>query len=189
MDQIGIFFQEISNWVSSLDLADLLGVIGFLLSALMILISIVRILIRSFRREKSVLQFHTRIEDVTHQIFKKKGFVTFDLYIRNENHIPVEILRTGFVLSDGTEKTLYEEDHKLKRPDISIIEPGREAFYNDCDLFYTLNDQGVCYKKIMGIFIDIKDKPRFVSKVDIHPFLNDLTIRGILTDKKGLNGF
>lgn len=189
MDQIGIFFQGIFDWFSSLNLADLLGVIGFLLSALIFLVSIGRFFSRFFKREKSVLQFRTRIEDVTHQIFKKKGFVTFDLYIRNENHIPVEILRTGFVLSDGSEKTLYEEDHKLKLPDNSIIEPGREAFYNDCDLFYTLNNQGVCYKKIMGIFIDLKGKPRFVCKADIHPFLNDLTIRGILTDKKGMNGF
>ncbi len=189
MDQIGLFFQGIFNWFSSLNIADLLGVIGFFLSTMIFIISIYRFLARLLKREKAVSQFQIRIEDVTHQMFKKKGFVTFDLYIQNESHFPVEISRTGFVLSDGSEKTLYEEDNKLKLPDISLLEPGRKAFYNDCDLFYTLNNQGICYKKITGFFIDIKDKPRFVGKADIHPFLNDLTIRSILTDKKGMNGF
>lgn len=189
MDQGLIFFERISEWFASLDLADLLGVIGFFLSVIIILSKIIQAISKAARKDKSLPNFSFKLEDVTHEMFKKKGFVTFDLYIRNEGHSPVEILRTGFVLSDGSEKTIYQEPHKIKLPDISFLQPGSEAFYDNCDLFYTLNNDGICYKKITAIFIDLKDKPRYYGKTDIHPLLNDLTIRGILTDKKGMNGF
>ena len=189
MDQALTFFENISGWFASLDLADLLGIIGFFLSVIIILFEIIKTISRAARKDKSLPNFSIKLEDVTHEMFKKKGFVTFDLYIQNEGYSPVEILRTGFVLSDGSEKTLYQEPHKIKLPDVSILQPGSEAFYDNCDLFFTLNDDGICFKKITGIFVDVKDKPRYYGKTDIHPFLNDLTIRGILTDKKGVNGF
>lgn len=189
MGQIILFLESIPAWFSSLDLADLLGVIGFVLSVIIILTNIIGRLSRIKKKDKSLPDLSFKLEDVKHEMFKKKGFVTFDLYIRNNGLQPVEILRTGFVLSDGTEKAIYQEPHKIKIPDVSILDPGAEAFYDDCDLFFTINDDGVNYKKITSAFVDLRDKSRYYADLDIHPFLNDLTIRGILTDKKGLNGF
>ena len=39
------------------------------------------------------------------------------------------------------------------------------------------------------MFADVKNGKRFYGKTDINPILNDQTIRSILTDQKGLNGF
>lgn len=189
MDQIILFWGGIPAWLGSLDLADLLGIIGFFLSSIIVLIKIIQLISKIGKKDRSKPKLAFKLEDVTYEMFKKKGFVTFDLYVQNDGYTPVEILRTGFTLSDGTEKTLYQEPHKIKLPDVSILEPGVEAFYDDCDLFFTINNDGVNYKKITGVFVDLKNKPRYYAELDIHPFLNDLTIRGNLTDKKGLNGF
>lgn len=189
MPDIPFSLTETINWFVSLNQAEKLGVIGFVLSAALYLFMIIRGIIRlfSYKRTKATLSFI--IEDVKHEVFKKKGYVLFDLYIRNNGSTPVEILQTGFVLSDGSERVIYGGPHMLKLPDNSLLLPGQEAFYDDCDLFYTLNTNGISYKKITGMFADIRNSERFYGKPDINPLLNDQTIRAILTDKKGLNGF
>ncbi len=120
--------------------------------------------------------------------FQEKGFVSFDLYVRNNGTEPIDLIRVGFVMSDG-QVGIYQQPHVVKLPDISHLQAGQEAFYNDCDLFYVLNDEGINYKKIIGLFADVRNAPRVVVKSDVHPLLNDHAVRGILTDQKGLNGF
>lgn len=189
MDQIFQFFNQIISWFSGLSLAEKLGVIGFILSSLISIIYIIKWIAHLFRREKRKVSLSFKLEDVTHEMFKKKGFVTFDLYVRNDGDSPIEILQSGLILADGTEIPIYEEPHKIKAPDNVIVQPGHEAFYDNCDLFQILNVNGVNYKKIVGFYADVKGAPRFRTEGDIHPLMNDQIVRGILTDKKGLNGF
>ncbi|NMA12684.1 MAG: hypothetical protein GX933_05820 [Chloroflexi bacterium] len=189
MDLSLFSLTETVSWFTLLNQAEKLGVVGFLLVALLYIILIICGITGLFARKKEMANLHFIIEDVKHEMFKKKGFVLFDLYIRNTGSTPVEILQTGFVLSDGSKRAIYSEPHQLKLPDHTILLPGQEAFYDNCDLFYALNENGVSYKKITGMFADVKNGKRFYGKTDINPILNDQTIRSILTDQKGLNGF
>lgn len=189
MDLSALSFTETVRWFTSLNLAEKLGVIGFLLIILPYIILIIRGIARLFARKKEKVNLRFIVEDVKHEMFKKKGFVLFDLYIRNTGSTPVEILQAGFVLSDGSERAIYSEPHQLKLPDHTVLLPGQEAFYDNCDLFYALNENGVSYKKITGMFADVKNGARYYGTPDINPILNDQTIRAILTDQKGLNGF
>ncbi len=182
-------YQQLTQWLSGLNTAELLGVIGFALSVIICLVQIIRWICALFRGNKSDINLKFKLEDVTYEVFKKKGYVTFDLYIQNAGVSSVEIQRAGFLLSDKTEKAFYQEEHELKTPDRSVLEPGQEAFFDDIDLFYVLNDKKINYKKIIGFFVDIKGKPRYYAQSEIHPVLNDQTIRSTLTDKKGMNGF
>ncbi len=178
------------NWYLSLEKADFLGVTAFLFCALVLVILIICLIIKLIRSmQKPALDIAFKLEDVTLESFRKKSFVTFDLYIQNIGRKPIEINRVGFVMSDGTEKTFYQEPHVVKTPDRSAIGPGEEAFYNDCDLFYCLNERPPYYKKIVGLFADVKGYPRFTKLADIPAVANDQAIRAILTDRKGVNGF
>jgi hypothetical protein len=181
--------NNIINWFSSLSLAELLGVIGFILSTLIILVNLIRWIVRIPAGKRTQTELRFKLEDVNHEMFKKKGFVSFDLFVRNDGKAPVNILHVGLVMADGSELPIYEEPHKLKTPDISIIAPGQEAFFDNCDLFMTLNGNGTNYKKIIGFYADLRNSPRFYANADIHPLLNDQIVRGLLTDIKGLNGF
>jgi len=178
------------NWYLSLEKADFLGVTAFLFCALFLIVLIIRLIARilgSFRKPEVDIVF--KIEDVSLESFRKKSFVTFDLYVQNIGRSPIEISRVGFVMADGTEKTFYQEPHTIKVPDRPTIAPGEEAFYDDCDLFYCLNERPPFYKKITGLFADIKGYPRITKVADIPAVANDQAIRSILTDKKGVNGF
>ena len=178
------------NWYMSLEKADFLGVTAFLFCALLLVIFIIRLivkLIKSFR--KPALNIAFKLEDVTLESFRKKSFVTFDLYVQNIGRCPIEIDRVGFLMADGSEKTFYQEPHVIKVPDRPVANPGEEVFFNDCDLFYCLNERAPYYKKVTGLFADIKGYPRFEKLADIPAVINDQAIRAILTDKKGVNGF
>lgn len=181
--------NEILVWFEALTLAELLGVIGFILSVLIIFVGFIRWIFHFSKRTKITPALSFKLEDVNHEMFKKKGFVTFDLYVRNNGQIPIDLLQVGLLLSDGTELPIYDEPHKLKTPDISMINSGQEAFYDNCDLYLALNSSTPNYKKITGFYADMRNAPRFYAKADIHPLLNDQTLRGILTDRKGMNGF
>ncbi len=190
---MGQFFTGIQTQVSrylSLDTASFLGVTAFLLWCLFILILIIRLiaaLVKKCRKPKLNILF--KVEDVTLESFRKKSFVTFDVYLQNTGRTPIEIKRVGFVMADGSEKTFYEEQHVIKTPDRSALAPGEEAFYNDCDLFYCLGERPPYYKKITGLFADVTGYPRCVQSADIPAVMNDQAIRVVLTDKKGVNGF
>ncbi len=178
------------NWYLSLEKADFLGVTAFLFCALALIILIIKLLVELIRSmQKPALDIAFKLEDVTLESFRKKSFVTFDLYVQNIGRRPIEISRVGFVMADGTEKTFYQEPHVIKTPDRLTIGPGEEAFFNDCDLFYCLNEREPYYKKITGLFADIKGYPRFTKVADIPAVANDQAIRAILTDRKGVNGF
>ncbi len=178
------------NWYLSLEKADFLGVTAFLFCVLVLLVLIIILiakLIRSTRKPDLDIAF--KLEDVTLESFRKRSFVTFDVYLQNIGRAPIEIDRIGFVLADGTERTFYQEPHVIKSPDRPVIAPGEEAFFNDCDLFFCLNERPPFYKKVTGLFADIKGYPRFTKLADIPAVINDQAIRAILTDKKGINGF
>ena len=178
------------NWYLSLEKADFLGVTAFLFCALLLLVLIIKLIVKLIRSaQKPALDLVFKIEDVSLESFRKKSFITFDLYVQNVGRLPIELSRVGFVMADGSEKTFYQEPHEIKVPDRLSIGPGEEAFYNDCDLFYCLNERPPYYKKITGMFADVKGYPRFTKTMDIPAVANDQAIRAILTDKKGVNGF
>ncbi len=178
------------DWYLSLEKADFLGVTAFLFCALALIILIIKLIVKLIgSMRKPALDIAFKLEDVTLESFRKKSFVTFDLYVQNIGRCPIEINRVGFVMADGTEKTFYQEPHVIKTPDRNVIGPGEEVFYNDCDLFYCLNERVPYYKKITGLFADIKGYPRITKLADIPAVANDQAIRAILTDKKGVNGF
>ncbi len=190
---MGQFFTQIQaqvNWYLSLDKASFLGVTAFLLWCLFILVLIIRLIVILVKKcRKPELSITFKVEDVTLECFRKKSFVTFDMYLQNIGRKPIEIKRVGFVMSDGSEKNFYEEQHIIKTPDHSALAPGEEAFYNDCDLFYCLSERPPYYKKITGLFADVTGYPRCVQTADIPAVMNDQAIRAVLTDKKGVNGF
>ena len=178
------------NWYLSLEKAEFLGVTAFLFCALMLVILIIRLIVKLIRSmQKPALNVAFKLEDVTLESFRKKSFVTFDLYVQNIGSCPIEISRVGFMMADGSEKTFYQEPHVIKVPDRPNAAPGEEVFFNDCDLFYCLNERVPYYKKVVGLFADIKGYPRFQKLADIPAVMNDQAIRAILTDKKGVNGF
>lgn len=187
------FFKQINseiNWYLTLEKADFLGVTAFLICALMVLCLLVILIIRIIRSfQKPPLDLEFKLEDATLESFRKRSFVTFDLYVQNTGRNQIEINRVGFVFADGSEKSFYQEPHIIKVPDRPVLPPGEEAFYNDCDLFYCLNERPPFYKKITGVFADVKGYPRFSKIADIPAVLNDQAIRTVLTDKKGVNGF
>ena len=187
------FFNTINseiNWYLALEKADFLGVTAFLFCAVMLVCMIISLIVKLVKSTKKPdLDLAFKLEDAVLESFRKKSFITFDLYVQNTGKCPVEINRVGFVMSDGSEKTFYQEPHVIKVPDHQNLEPGEEAFYNDCDLFYCLNERPPYYKKITGIFADVKGYPRFTKSTDIPAIFNDQAIRVVLTDQKGVNGF
>ncbi len=187
------FINQINNeinWYLSLEKAEFLGVTAFLFCALMVIIFIIRLIVKLIKSsQKPTLDIAFKLEDVQLESFRKKSFVTFDMYIQNIGRMPIEISRVGFVMADGSEKTFYQEPHVIKTPDRPVAAPGEEVFYDDCDLFYCLNERGPYYKKVVGLFADIKGYPRFKKLADIPAVMNDQAIRAILTDQKGVNGF
>ena len=190
MEQIINSINEEIKWYTSLDKADFLGVTAFLFCALLLIIYIIRLIVKIAKSgKKSDLAIAFKLEDVTLESFRKKSFVTFDLYVQNVGRDPIEISRVGFVMADGSEKTFYQEPHVIKMPDSQIVSPGGEAFYNDCDLYYCLGEKSACYKKITGLFVDVKGYPRYTKTGEIPAVMNDQEIRSILTDQKGINGF
>ena len=187
------FFSNINskiNWYLTLDTADFLGVTAFLICMVMIICFIIVLIVRLVKAtKKPPLEFSFRIEDAVIESFRKKSFVTFDLYVQNVGRKEVEINRVGFVMADGSEKTFYQEPHVIKVPDKVLLTPGEEAFYNDCDLYYCLNERPPYYKKVTGLFVDVKGYPRQTKLADIPAVINDQAVRALLTDKKGINGF
>jgi len=187
------FFNKINseiNWYLTLEKADFLGVTAFLICMVMIICLAVWLIIKLIKSsQKPPLDIVFKIEDAALESFRKKSFVTFDLYVQNTGRRQIEISRVGFVMADGSEKTFYEEPHVIKIPDRLSLAPGEEAFYNDCDLFYCLNERPPYYKKVTGLFVDVKGYPRLTKVADIPAVVNDQTIRSMLTDKKGVNGF
>lgn len=187
------FFNQINaeiNWYLTLEKADFLGVTAFLICAVMLIVLLICLIVRIIKSfQKPPLDLAFKLDDAVLESFRKKSFVTFDLYVQNTGRSSVEISRVGFVFADGSEKTFYQEPHVIKVPDRPVLPPGEEAFYNDCDLFYCLNERPPFYKKITGIFADVKGYPRITKIADIPAVLNDQAIRAILTDKKGVNGF
>lgn len=178
------------NWYLTLEKAEFLGVTAFLICAVMILVLLIMLIVRIVRSfKKPPLDLAFKLDDAALESFRKKSFVTFDLYVQNIGRNPIEINRVGFVFADGSEKSFYQEPHVIKTPDRPVLPPGEEAFYNDCDLFYCLNERPPYYKIITGIFADVKGYPRFSKVADIPAVLNDQAIRAILTDQKGVNGF
>ena len=71
----------------------------------------------------------------------------------------------------------------------SELDPGENAFYDNCDFYYTIAQHGANYKKIERLFVDLRAVGRVYGETNINPLLNDRHIRDILTDVKGLNGF
>lgn len=187
------FFNRINNevnWYLSLEKADFLGVTAFLICAVMILCFIIWLIVKLIKStQKPPLDISFKLEDSALESFRKKSFVTFDLYVQNTGRRQIEISRVGFVMADGSEKTFYQEPHVIKVPDKLVLEPGEEAFYNDCDLYYCLNERPPYYKKVTGMFADIKGYPRMTKVADIPAVVNDQAIRAVLTDQKGVNGF
>ena len=190
---MGQFFANVQaqiNWYLALDKANFLGVTAFLLWCLCILILIIRLIVKLVKKcRKPELNIAFKVEDVTIESFRKKSFITFDMYLQNLGRKPIEIKRVGFVMADGSEKTFYQEQHVIKTPDRVTLASGEEAFFNDCDLYYCLNERPPYYKKITGLFADVKGYPRCIKTADIPAVMNDQAIRAILTDKKGVNGF
>lgn len=187
------FFNSINseiNWYLTLEKADFLGVTAFLICAIALLCVCVWLVVRLVRSyQKPPLDITFKIEDASLESFRKRSFVTFDLYLQNTGRRQIEISRVGFVMADGSEKTFYQEPHIIKVPDRLTLDPGEEAFYDDCDLYYCLSERPPYYKKVTGLFADIKGYPRFTKVADIPAVVNDQTIRQMLTDRKGVNGF
>ena len=187
------FFNQINtqiNWYLSLGKADFLGVTAFLICAVMLLCLIIRLFIKIINStRKPPLDIVFKIEDAALESFRKRSFVTFDLYVQNTGRRQIEISRVGFVMADGSEKTFYQEPHVIKVPDRVVLAPGEEAFYDDCDLFYCLSERPPYYRKVTGLFADVKGYPRLTKSADIPAVVNDQAIRSVLTDKKGVNGF
>lgn len=187
------FFNGINNeinWYLTLDKADFLGVTAFLICALFIIGFIIWLIVRLLKlSKKPPLDIIFKLEDAALESFRKKSFVTFDLYVQNTGRRQIEISRVGFVMADGSEKTFYQEPHVIKVPDRLMLAPGEEAFYDDCDLYYCLNERPPYYKKVTGLFVDVKGYPRFTKVADIPAVVNDQAIRAVLTDRKGVNGF
>ena len=187
------FFSNIRNeinWYLTLEKADFLGVTAFLICAVMVLCLIIWIIVKLIKSsQKPPLDITFKLEDAALESFRKKSFVTFDLYVQNTGRKQIELSRVGFVMADGSEKTFYQEPHVIKVPDRIILAPGEEAFYDDCDLFYCLSERPPYYKKVTGLFADVKGYPRLTKLADIPAVVNDQAIRAVLTDKKGVNGF
>lgn len=187
------FFEKINseiNWYLTLEKADFLGVTAFLFCAVMLVCLIIYLIVKLIKSsQKPPLDLTFKVEDAVLESFRKKSFVTFDLYVQNTGKCTLELSRVGFVMSDGSEKTFYQEPHVIKVPDRLTLEPGEEAFYDDCDLFYCLNERPPYYKKVVGLFADVKGYPRFTKVADIPAVFNDQAIRVVLTDQKGVNGF
>ena len=178
------------NWYLSLEKADFLGVTAFLFCAAFLVCLIIWLLVKLIKSSQNPpLDITFKLEDAALESFRKKSFVTFDLYVQNTGRRQIEISRVGFVMSDGSEKTFYQEPHVIKVPDRVVLAPGEEAFYDDCDLFYCLNERPPYYKKVTGLFADVKGYPRLTKVADIPAVVNDQAIRSILTDQKGVNGF
>ena len=183
------FSNEI-EWFQSLERAEKMGVSAFWFCCLMVLATVICLIVSLLKKKsRPKINLDFKLEDAAFQSFRKKGFVTFDLYVQNIGRKAVEISRVGVVMADGSEKAIFQEPHVLKTPDKAALQPGEEAFYDDCDLYYCLNERPPYYKKIIGLFVDVKGYPRFIQKHDIPALLNDQTIRATLTDQKGVNGF
>ena len=179
-----------NGYMSLEEVADFLGVTAFLICAIALLCVCVWLVVRLVRSyQKPPLDITFKIEDASLESFRKRSFVTFDLYLQNTGRRQIEISRVGFVMADGSEKTFYQEPHIIKVPDRLTLDPGEEAFYDDCDLYYCLSERPPYYKKVTGLFADIKGYPRFTKVADIPAVVNDQTIRQMLTDRKGVNGF
>ena len=187
------FFNRINaeiNWYLALEKADFLGVTAFLFCVIFLICLIIYLIVKLVKsNQKPPLDLTFKLEDAALESFRKKSFVTFDLYVQNTGRRQIEISRVGFVMSDGSEKTFYQEPHVIKVPDKLILEPGEEAFYDDCDLYYCLSERPPYYKKVTGLFADVKGYPRLTKTADIPAVVNDQAIRSLLTDKKGVNGF
>lgn len=185
---MNVFLDQFSQLVDP-RLAQFLGVAAFVLVFLDILLRIIFFIASRPRKDKSAPNALFKIDDVTHELFKKKGFLTFDLYISNAGSTPIEILQAGFVLADGAEIVIRDEAGNARTPDKVVVEPGQNAFYDNCDFYYTIYKDGILYKKIDRLFVDIRGIGRIYGSAHINPLLNDKQIRGILTDRKGLHGF
>ena len=189
-DSITKFFSQFTEWFTNLSIANKLGVAAFGFSILLFIIYLIRLIHWIIRKiVKPALLLEITIDDVNYKMIEKKGFLTFDLYIRNTGRQPIVIKRSGIVLSDGSEKTIYQQPHLIKTPSQSLLQSGEDAFYDNCDLYYALNDKNSQLKKITGVFVDVTGYKRYIKQMEVNPLLNDLMIRSILTDKKGLNGF
>ena len=184
------FFNNIDSeikWYLTLDKAEFLGVTAFLICMVMIIVLIILLIVHLVKStKKPPLDLSFKIEDAVLESFRKRSF---DLYVKNIGRKEIEISRVGFVMSDGSEKTFYQEPHVIKVPDRVILAPGDEAYYDDCDLYYCLNERPPYYKKVTGLFVDVKGYPRLTKAADIPAIINDQAIRSELTDKKGVNGF
>ena len=91
--------NEIS-WYLSLEKADFLGVTAFLFCALLLIILIIRLIVKLIKKcRKPALDIVFKIEDVTLESFRKRSFVTFDMYVQNVGRKPIEISRVGFVMA------------------------------------------------------------------------------------------
>ena len=169
--------------------AQFFGFAAFWLLVVSFVIRCLAALIRRLTRKKTkpIIQF--RIDDVNHALFKKKGYLTFDLILSNTSSIPFTILQAGVVLADGSEAVIRDEAGNAKTPDNSLVEPGQNALFDNCDFFYTVHRNGLVYKKIDRLFADLRGIGRVYGETNINPLLNDRQIRDILTDIKGLNGF
>ena len=187
----GITLENFPDWFFSIFDPRWAGIFGFLAFFLILLYLVIRLfawLVRiSKARPKASVQF--KIDDVNHVLFKKKGYVTFDLYVSNSGSTPITVLQTGFVLSDGSELVIRDADGNAKKPDKPELEPGDNAFFDNCDFYYTITQHGINYKKIERLFVDLRAAGRIYGETNINPLLNDRHIRDILTDVKGLNGF
>ncbi len=190
MEQMTSFIQNEIVWFEGLEKAEQMGVAAFLFCCILTLVFLIRLIVKLIRKIcKPELKIDFRLEDVVYQAFRKKSFVTFDLYVQNHGRFPFELVRAGLVMADGSEKTLYQETHVQKAPDKTSLNPGEEAYYDDCDLFLCLNERPPYYKKITGFFVDVKGYHRFTKTLDIPAIMNDQTVRAALTDSKGANGF
>lgn len=187
----GITLENFPDWFFSIfdpRWAQIFGFISFFLICLYLLIRLIAWGFRALRQKaKPTVQF--TIDDVNHVVFKKKGYLTFDLYIANASATPLTILQTGFVLSDGSEIVIRDENENTKKPDKPEIEPGETAFFDNCDFYYTILRSGIIFKKIERLFVDVRGIGRVYGETNINPLLNDHQIREILTDAKGLHGF
>ena len=133
---------------------------AFLFCALLLIVLIIRCIAKLVKKmRKPALDIVFKIEDVTLESFRKRSFVTFDMYVQNVGRLPIEISRIGFVMADGTEKTFYQEPDVIKVPDRPTAAPGEEVFFDDCDLYYCLNERTPFYKKVTGLFADARKLP------------------------------
>ena len=112
------------NWYLSLEKAEFLGVTAFLFCAAFLLCLIIWLLVKLIKSsQKPPLDITFKLEDAALEKNQKKSFVTFDLYVQNTGRRQIEISRVGFVMSDGSEKTFYQEPHVIKVPYLVVLAP------------------------------------------------------------------